>query len=257
MMAGKAGHVGDRLAEALDLAAALDENQRLRDDLAAAGERERILAKELQHRVRNMVATIRSIHRQSLASGTEHDEFAHHFQGRLDAIARNQTYPGGVRSGGIEIEDIVRDELLQVLCREGPRCTIAGPPVMLRDKAAEMMGLAIHELATNAVKFGALAQEGRLAVEWSLDGEVLRFRWSETGVAVATVAPRPRRFGRQVIEEALPYQLGATTLFELRPGGVECVIELPLPRGAINRPVPSDNDGDGSPPLPNGPGDLS
>ena len=101
------------------------------------------------------------------------------------------------------------------------------------------MGLAIHELTTNAIKHGAVAQGGTIAVEWSLEeaseGPLLRLRWTESGVSVMTSAPRPAGFGRKLIEEALPYEIGATTSFNLKPGGIECLILLPLsPDAASN-----------------------
>ena len=204
----------------------------MRDALAAAEARERAMAYELQHRVRNMLAVIRSIYRRTRESGASHEEFAEHFQGRLDAVARYQAQIDEAGSPGIELEDMLRNELLEAHCLDGPNCAISGPPVHLQQKSAELMGLTIHELTTNSIKFGALAQDGKLAVEWSLeerpDGPVLHFRWTEAGVSLVTSAPRPSGFGRQLIEEALPYQLGARTCFQLRPGGLECTIELPL-----------------------------
>jgi two-component sensor histidine kinase len=213
-----------------------DDVASLRDALAAAHEREHILRHELQHRVRNMLAVIRSVYRRTLDTRTDEEEFGDHFQGRLDALARYQLLVDGIDSSGVELEDMLRDELLEAHCLDEPQCTIDGPPVRFRQKAAELMGLAIHELATNSIKFGALAQDGRIAISWSLanaDGQpALRFRWTESGISVLTPAPRPNGFGRQLIEEALPYQLGATTSFDLGPGGLDCVILLPL-AGAV------------------------
>lgn len=202
----------------------------LREALAAAEARERWLSHELQHRVRNMLAVIRSIHRRTWESGASQDEFAEHFQGRIDAIARYQAQLG---APGVELEDMLREELLRVHCNEGPHCTIAGPAVRLQQKAAELMGLAVHELVTNSIKFGALAQDGKLAIEWALAGDPtgsrLNLRWVETGIAPLAPAPRPSGFGRQLIEEVLPYQLGAVTSFEIMAGRLECCIALPLP----------------------------
>jgi two-component sensor histidine kinase len=117
---------------------------------------------------------------------------------------------------------------LQSHCLDGPDCTISGPAVRLGQTSAELMGLAIHELVTNSIKFGALAQAGRLSIDWSIESEQMAFRWAEFGVAIAGSAPRPYGFGRQLIEDALPYQLGATTSFDLKPGGVVCKILIPL-----------------------------
>ena len=217
------------------LAAARSEMGQVRDALTAAREREAILAHELQRRVRNMLATIRSIYRRTRESGASQEDFADHFQGRLEAVARYHLQVEGATGAGVDLEDMVRNELLEAHGSDDPGCTIGGPPVRLHRKAAEMMSLAVHELTTNSIKFGALAYSGRLAVEWSVTGAndgaaggMLRFCWNETGFGVISPTPRRVGFGRQLIEEALPYQLEATTSFRLIPGGVECVILLPI-----------------------------
>ena len=215
----------------VQLAALRREVDRLRSALAAADVRERALTYELQHRVRNMLAVIRTIYRRMLSSKTGPDEFAFHFEDRLDAIGRYQADIAGISAGGVELEDMVRDELFNVHSAEGPTCTIIGPSVRLSAKWLELMGLALHELATNAVKFGALCHGGTLRVEWwvseEASGSNLHFHWTEAGVAAAP--PGPRGFGQDLIEDALPYQFGATTAFEFRPGGLACSIILPLP----------------------------
>lgn len=217
----------------VQLAAAKQEVDRLRGAVAASREREKALIHEVQHRVTNMLAVIRSVFRRSRESGASQDEFAEHFEGRFDAIARYQSYVDEVGSPGIDLEDMLRNELMEGDCLDGPRCKLSGPPVYLRQKSAELMGLVIHELTTNSIKFGALAHGGDLLVDWSIEQHeadlFLHFSWSETGVSVTTVAPRPSGFGIQLIEEALPYQLGATTNFTFKPGGIECSIALPLP----------------------------
>jgi two-component sensor histidine kinase len=201
--------------------------------LAAAEVRERALTYELQHRVRNMLAVIRTIYRRMLASKTPQDQFAFHFEDRLDAIGRYQADIAGVSAGGIELEDMVRDELLTVHCTDGPDCTITGPSVRLSAKWVELMGLALHELAINAVKFGALCHGGALHIAWTVTEEagqsILHFHWKESGVSLLSTAPRARGFGQDLIEEALPYQFGATTSFAFKPGGLDCSITLPLP----------------------------
>ena len=209
------------------------EVRHLREALAAADVRERALKYELQHRVRNMLAVIRTIYRRMVGSQVAADEFAFHFEDRLDAIGRYQTDIAGIAAGGIELEDMVRDELLMVHCTDGPDCTITGPSVRLTAKWGELMGLALHELAVNAVKFGALAHDGGLHIEWSVveeeSGSILDFHWQETGVPLVATAPRTRGFGQDLIEEALPYQFGATSSFTFKPGGLDCTIRLPLP----------------------------
>lgn len=228
------------------------DREELRAALAAARSREQLLAHELQHRVRNMLALIRLIFRRTRESGASPDEFPEHFLGRLDTVARYQADLVEFRSGGVDLEDMVRDELLAVQVVDGPEVVIEGTPVRLRGKALELIGLALHELTTNSIKFGALFHAGKLRVDWALAGaphqQMLRLRWQETSVPLIAPAPRPRGFGLQLIEEALPYQLGATTSFELTPGRLECLIALPLPASEAPR-AGSEHLADDEPPF--------
>lgn len=204
----------------------------LRAALAAAADRESALRDEVQHRVRNMLAVIRSIFRRTRESSASQEEFAEHFEGRLSAMARCYSHLDRRAADGADLEDMLRDELLEVHCLDGPNCVIEGPPVLLQRETAELIALTLHELMTNSVKFGAIAQNAQLAVRWSVEGEPdapsLHFHWAESGVAPLAAAPRPSGFGRQLIEEALPFQLDATASFALKPGGVDCSIVLPL-----------------------------
>jgi two-component sensor histidine kinase len=110
---------------------------------------------------------------------------------------------------------------------------VDGPPVVVAPKAALALGLVIHELATNALKYGALAQpEGRLSVRWELDDEGpqrrIRLEWRESGVAMAEGGgPARKGYGRELIERALPYELGAKTNLEFGSDGVCCVLMVP------------------------------
>jgi len=205
------------------------------------------LGDELQHRVRNMLAVIRSVLRRTLEACPSPDEFANHFEGRLDAIARYQTKGMQGQGRSVELEDIVRDELLPTGCLDTPRCAISGPTVPIEGDALEPVTLTVHELATNAFKFGALRHAGgRLDIHWSVaagrDGATLHFRWVETGVPVIAATPQRRGFGRRYIEEALPYQLGASTVFELRPGGIACTLVLPMRHAGVSA-EPTSSDG--------------
>lgn len=206
----------------------------LRRRLEAAEDRERRLGHELQHRLLNMISTIRSVLRQSREAGASHDDFADHFEGRLDAIALYHARALVDLKAGVELEEVVREELLKVHWAEGDTCTIDGGSARLHGRTLELIGLAIHELTTNALKFGALAGGGRLAVSWTIETDddgsrMVRFRWRETGVAMVGAAPRPSGFGRQLLEEALPYELDASSSFDLEPGGLVFSLDFPLP----------------------------
>jgi two-component sensor histidine kinase len=184
---------------------------------------------ELQHRVRNVLAVIRSIFSRTVGTAQSLEHMSDHFQGRLDAIARYQ--PGAASSFGYDVEDMMNDTLMTYAALGDPRVTIGGPEVRLNGRTAESIGLALHELATNSVKFGMLApacERGRLEVRWQKRAGQLALEWTETGITVLTSAPMRIGFGREFIEQGLPYQLGGETSFELSAGRLRCTIAVPL-----------------------------
>lgn len=218
------------------------ENARLRQELAAAERRGERLLTELQHRVRNVLFVIRSIARRTALTSETREDYAMHLDGRLGAIARAQAIAMRDPAAGVCLDELIAEELLAHAAREGEQLRLSGPLLRLRAKAAETISLALHELATNAVKFGALAgPDGRIAVTWRVEPEAtdeavpsLRLEWTESGVPLATGGPladdRPRRrgFGTELIERTLAYELGAEAALEFGPGGIRCTIVLPL-----------------------------
>jgi two-component system CheB/CheR fusion protein len=191
-----------------------------------------LLLGELQHRVRNILGVVRSIVGRTVRSSDTVEDLAAHLDGRLNNLARTQ----GVftRSGAeaIDLEELVVEEMVAVAARDD-QVTIEGPEVRLRRHAAETFGLALHELATNAVKYGALADgKGRLSITWGVvntsTGPRLSLEWRESAVRALDVAPMRTGFGRELIEKGLPYELGAMTSLEFARGGVRARIELPL-----------------------------
>jgi two-component system CheB/CheR fusion protein len=206
-----------------------DITQRKRDE-----ERQRLLIAELQHRVKNILSVVRSISSRTLESSDGLEDFAAHFDGRIRALARTQAVLARQVEASVELDEMVREEMVSHAAHDGQQVEIHGPPVRLRQKAAETFSLALHELATNAVKYGALSSPaGRVSVGWrvlnSSAGPKLTFEWRETGVSVVDPAPSRTGFGRDLIERGLPYDLpGAATAISFAPGGLQCVIELPL-----------------------------
>lgn len=203
------------------------------DTLRRLRERQETLVAELQHRVRNILTIVRSIFTRTVENGGPIDEIADHFRGRLDSLARTQVVATQTRSGRVDLENLIRDELLGVGAIEDDRLSIAGPDVALPADTAESLGLAIHELTTNALKYGALRHStGRLNIAWHVEPTSnskceLIVKWDETGVPAMPVPPTRQGFGTELIREALPYGLGARTRLEFRGGGVLCVITLP------------------------------
>lgn len=119
--------------------------------------------------------------------------------------------------------------------------TVEGPEIALSSREVQVLTLVLHELATNAVKYGALGKRGgRLAVGWSVDRAepqaVANIEWVESGVALDVDSANGKRgFGRDLIERAVPYDLGAQTVFEFRPEGLRCELRVPVGSGDATR----------------------
>lgn len=205
------------------------------DDMHRLQERQHVLVAELQHRVRNILTVVRSVFGRTAEAANDPAEMADHFLGRLAALARTQVIVTQTAAGLVDLENLIRDELISVGVTDGPDVRIEGPDVGLTSKAAESMGLAIHELTTNALKYGALKVAGaKLNIIWDVKqgyrgGRTLNLTWTEQGVPAVPLKPARQGFGRELIEEALPYRLQAETELEFRGGGVRCSISLPLP----------------------------
>jgi PAS domain S-box-containing protein len=201
--------------------------------LKQAEEHQRVLLGELQHRVRNTLAVIRSIMRRTAATAENKEEFFTHLDGRVAAFARIQSAVTRDPTRGIDLGLLIADELRVVGAQEGRELTLNGPLIALKPKAAETLGLAVHELATNAIKHGALAQpEGRIEIAWAVAGSglpELQLSWTEHGAVVTpVVAPRRRGFGTEMLEHALAYELKGSSQTEFRPSGFRCVLRVPL-----------------------------
>ena len=203
-------------------------------DLRMLEERQRRLVAELQHRVRNILTVVRSVFARTVEAGGALEDVADHFRGRLDALARTQAIVTRTPSGHVDLQNLIRDELLSVGVADGEAMAITGPDILLPARAAEAIGLAVHELAINSVKYGALRVPGAaLDIRWSTGVEVdgvpaVRLTWTEKGVPVVPISPCRQGFGTELICEALPYQYGAETRLRFVGGGVRCEIALPL-----------------------------
>jgi PAS domain S-box-containing protein len=191
-----------------------------------------LLLGELQHRARNLLGVVRSVVRRTVKNATTIEDLAAHLEGRLSTLARTQGVLSRDGSAAVELEELVRDELVAVAARE-EQLTVRGPLVRLRRQAAETVALALHELTTNAVKYGALSEPaGSVSVTWRIvdgpQGKRLSLTWKEGGVRALDTQPARSGFGRELIEKGLPYELGADTSLEFARGGVRATIELPL-----------------------------
>jgi PAS domain S-box-containing protein len=211
----------------------ITERKQAEEALRASESRARLLLAELQHRVRNTLSVIRSITRRTAETSTSVEDYAMHLDGRINAFARVQTAVARDPTAGLDLTDLVTDELLTYAAHQGDQVRIAGPAVRLQPKAAETFGLAIHELATNAVKHGALVvPQGRIRVTWRVHNSTevprLVFEWKESGVPERAAKRRRRGFGTDLLERTLAYELKAKVAQAFEPDGLRCTIELPL-----------------------------
>ena len=196
------------------------------------GERQqRTLVDELNHRVRNMLTVVGAIASQTLEHTPSPEAFGPAFLGRVEALARAYGLVARERWGDVALEEAVREELEPVLDDDGARITLAGPEVMLRPKAAVPVGMVLHELVTNAVKYGSLSSpQGRLAVEWTIEdgpaGKRLVLRWTESGGPVPDSSGR-KGFGTELIEREIRHDLRGEIALDLTPQGLRAVATSP------------------------------
>jgi len=214
--------------EQLILLAIRDVSEERRADAQRAA-----LTGELQHRVKNILNNVRAIAAQTRQRSRTLDEFIEAFDARLGALARTQDLLVRGPLEMVPLVDLVRFELEASGAQEGSNFTLHGPAVRLSPRDAQAVAMTIHELTTNAVKYGALSVDpGHVEVAWRIEqrdaGSHLWLRWRERGLELGDTAPQ-RGFGSRVIEESLPYILGGTSRLTFHPDGVECLIEFPVP----------------------------
>lgn len=207
-------------------------------DLRGLNDRQMVLMAELQHRTRNLLAVTQAIAGQTLRTSASLEEFKAQFYDRLHALSRVQALLARSNQQSVDLRDLLMAELLaHGGTPAADRMRIEGPAAALPPIAAQALGLALHELATNALKYGALSQRGgTLSVSWKIrpvaGGQELALVWVETGLAPppggAQEPPRRRGYGSHLIEHALPYQLNAATRLDFTPDGVRCEIVVPL-----------------------------
>ena len=195
----------------------------------AEAEREFLLA-ELSHRVKNTLATVLSIAHQSLGNEPEVATARRRFEARVHALAQTHTRLAEANWSTVMLRTLVEDELAPY--RNGGNLSVDGPAIALSPKQAIILGMAFHELATNAAKYGALSvAEGSVAVTWRLreGDQSVAVEWVETGGPAAT-APTRSGFGRILIERALKAELRGDVALEFAPTGLRCSVRFPLRR---------------------------
>ena len=204
-------------------------------ELADRAQHERVLSHELQHRINNMLTTIRAVARKTRLRSQSLDEFAKSFDDRLAALARIHGLLSRSETSAVAMRELLAQEMSAHGAVEGENPTQQGPELLISAKQAQALSMAFHELATNAVKHGALSVDnGRIDVSWKTDvssaENQLCIRWRETGITVEG-APTRRGFGSDILERSIPYILHGTVERTIHHDGIECVIAFPLERG--------------------------
>jgi two-component system CheB/CheR fusion protein len=186
-----------------------------------------------RHRISNMLAVVRSIARRTAATSRTLEEYTLNFDGRLGAYSRFLALLSEDIDGGVDFGSLLADELLSVQAHEGDQVSVSGPSIHLQPKAAEIVGLAFHELAANSIRHGAFGQPGgKVDVSWRIErdasGEALIFDWTESCGPPLALVPRRRGFGFELLEDTLVFQLDAQTELRFERAGFRCQIRLPV-----------------------------
>jgi PAS domain S-box-containing protein len=198
-----------------------------------AEEHQRLLINELNHRVKNTLASVQAIAFQTLRGEVPLAEARARFEARLMALSAAHNLLTEENWVGASLERVVRDAT-EHLAGEARRFDVSGPPLRLAPRAALALAMALHELGTNAAKYGALAAEaGRVGIAWTINGELLRLEWRESG-GPPVEAPARRGFGSRLIERGLQADLGGGASLHFDPAGLRCEIEASL--AAIRAP---------------------
>lgn len=187
--------------------------------------------RELQHRTNNLLAVIQGIAQRSLSGPISLDEARKTFEGRLLALAGTYRQLTKSNWSGVSLSEIVRLTLEPFTART----YIDGPNVMLGAKNAQNLSLALHELATNAVKYGALSSaSGKVSIVWAITGDagepILKFRWQERG-GPPVLAPNRRGFGTSLLEATF-----SEVKFDYAREGLTCEIDVPLGKSELGTP---------------------
>ncbi|WP_181705440.1 sensor histidine kinase [Chthonobacter rhizosphaerae] len=199
----------------------------IREEKEAQARMEMLVA-ELNHRVKNTLATAQAIVWQGLKDSTVPPRVRERIESRLGALARSHDILTKEAWLGADMDEVVDAALAPFGLHQTPgRFSIGGPMTRLAPRAALMIGMALHELATNAAKYGALKEGGHVRLTWRRDGQRLEIEWRESG-GPAITPPASRGFGTRVLERAAAHELDAEVSLDFPPTGVVWRAAFPL-----------------------------
>ena len=205
-----------------------------------AREHAAMLIDELNHRVKNTLATVQSIVTQAVRNSSDPQTVRKSIETRIAALSRSHDLLGREKWQGAGLHDLVVQMLEPFGVADGhaERFTIKGENIRLSPKVALALGIAFHELATNAVKYGAFSTKtGTVSIKWMMetrpDGRWLSLSWREKDGPPVT-PPSRKGFGSRVLERGLAHELDGKVDLDYRPDGVVCTIDMPAPRAVLN-----------------------
>jgi PAS domain S-box-containing protein len=201
-----------------------------------AEKRQRLLINELNHRVKNTLATVQSIAAQTLRSAPDLARARETFEARLIALAGAHDLLTAESWHGARLADVVASAMAPFETAQRPRIRRSGPPAWLTARRALALSMALHELATNAAKYGALSgPEGEVEIYWTrADDDRLTLCWIERGGPPVS-PPQRSGFGSRLLQRSLAHELDGEVAFSFAPEGVRCTIDFrlePLPASA-------------------------
>lgn len=190
-----------------------------------AEERQALLAREVDHRAKNALALVQSIIRLTKAS--DQQAYVAAVEGRIRALSKAHNVLAQSRWQGANLQNLVDEEFAPYKTNDPNRIEFGGPETMLQPAAAQTLALALHELTTNAAKYGALSSlAGRLTLVWDIKDGYLVLKWSETGGPLAR-EPKTQGFGSRIMRTSIERQLGGRITFDWQPDGLKCEFAVP------------------------------
>jgi PAS domain S-box-containing protein len=214
-------------------------------DRKRAEERQVLLAREVDHRAKNTLAVVLSVLRLTRAPTIK--DFIATVEGRVHALAATHNLLSATRWEGADLGKIVEEEMAPYHANHRQRVITSGPAVVLLPATAQAVALALHELATNAAKYGALSTEtGTLGVTWRAEGDALVLDWTETG-GPPTAEPARLGFGLTIVRSSIEAQFRGGVSYEWRREGLRCTLSIPAaqiatPPAAAEAPAPAPAD---------------
>jgi two-component sensor histidine kinase len=205
---------------------------RMASRIARAEAHRELLINELNHRVKNTLATVQSIAARTFRLSSGDADAQRAFEARLIALSGAHNVLSEDKWQSAALREMVRRVLEPYTLKAGGRLRLAGPDLKLRPRTALTLAMVLHELAINAAKYGALAvPEGRIAIEWAVLGEndarQLRLTWRETG-GPPVQPPGRKGFGSVLIERSVKQELDGTAELQFDPSGLTCILQMPL-----------------------------